>query len=177
MGPQRETFIQKEGVLHAACRMPRRYPQGREVVVVGLDLGSLGDAIAQADEEVDDVVYNHLGRMQVALRKRDTRQCDVDRFGPQTLLPLARRDLYGPGAEGRLDLERGKIGGPANLLALLGSQGAYALLYLRKLCGAAEKSYADVFEICGRSAGGDGRECFGLQLLDALAHRHSGRLW
>ena len=99
--------------------MSRRYPEGREVVVVGLDLGPLGDAIAQADEEVDDFVYHHLGRMQVAPLKRGAGQRDVDRFGPQALLLLARRDLFGLGAEGRFDLERGEVGGSADLLALL----------------------------------------------------------
>jgi hypothetical protein len=120
MGSQRETFIQKEGVLHAARRMPRRYPQGREVEVIGLDLGPLGDAIAQADEEVDYVVYHHLGWMQVATVERDTRQRDIDCFGPQTLVLFARRHLFGPGAEGCFDLTRGEVGGPADHLAFLG---------------------------------------------------------
>src|SRR5688572_6724007 len=120
MGPQRETFIQKEGVLHAACGMPWRYPQGREVEVVGLDLGSLGDAIAQADEEVDDVGYHYLGRMQVTPLKRYTRQRNVDSFSPKTLFLFARHDLFGPGAEGCFDLTRGEVGGSADLLAFLG---------------------------------------------------------
>jgi hypothetical protein len=50
--------------------MPRGYTQGREVEVICLDLGSLGDAIAQPDKEVDDVVNNHLGWMQVAPLER-----------------------------------------------------------------------------------------------------------
>jgi hypothetical protein len=100
--------------------MPRRYTQGREVEVVGLDLGPLGYTIAQADEEVDDVVDHHLGRMQMAPRERDTRQRNVDGFGPQTLLSFADRDFFCPGAEGRFDLTRGEVGGSADLLALFG---------------------------------------------------------
>src|SRR5919112_5855621 len=69
---QNQPIIHEEGVLHSTSRMPRRYPQGREVVVVGLDLGPLGDPIAQADEEVDDVVDHHQGWMQMAPRERDT---------------------------------------------------------------------------------------------------------
>jgi hypothetical protein len=58
--------------------------------------------------------------MQVAPRERDTRQGNVDSFSPQTLLLLTRRDLFGPGVEGRFDLTRGEVGGPADLLALIG---------------------------------------------------------
>src|SRR3712207_837491 len=100
--------------------MTRRYPQGREVEVVGLDLGPLGDTIAQADEEVDDVVYHHLGRMQMAPRKRNSRQRNVDSFSPQTLLLFTRRNLFGPGVEGRFDFTRGEVGGSADLFTLLG---------------------------------------------------------
>ena len=120
---QNEPIIHEERVLHSARRMPRRYPQGREVIVVGLDLGPLGDAIAQADEEVDDVVYDHLRRMQVAPLERDTRQRNVDSFSLQTLFLFTGRDLFGPGVEGGFDLPRGEVGGPADLLALLGSIG------------------------------------------------------
>src|SRR5215212_210383 len=101
--------------------MPRRYPQSREVEVIGLNLRPLGDAIAQADEEVDDVVYYYLGWVQVTPLKWDTRQRNVHSFSPQTLHLFTRRDLLGPGVEGRFDLTRGEVGGPADLLALLGS--------------------------------------------------------
>ena len=120
MGPQRETFIQKEGVLHAARGMPRRYPQGREVEVIGLDFGSLGDAIAQADEEVHHVVDDPLRGVQVSPRYRYARERDVHRLRPQTVFALREGDLGPARLQVLFDLARREVGRPSDLFTVLG---------------------------------------------------------
>src|SRR5215210_785544 len=152
--PQDQPIIHEERVLHRSRGMPWRYPKRREVVVVRLDLWPLGDAVAEANEEVDDLIYYPPRRMQVALPERYARQSDVHRLFAQAFLALAGRDLPRPRVEGGFDLPRGEVRRPADLLALLGREGSYALLDLRKLRGAAEIPYPDVFEGSGRIARG-----------------------
>ena len=54
----------EERVLHVARRMVGGNVERREVVVVVLDLRALGDAEAQADEDVDDLLHRLRERMQ-----------------------------------------------------------------------------------------------------------------
>src|SRR5215210_6333048 len=157
--------------------MSWRYPQGREVVIIPLDLRPLRDAVAQPNEEVHHLVDDPQRRMQVAFAYRDARQRDVHGLLAQPLFPLAGRHLPHPGVEGGLDLPRSQVGRFAHLLALLGREAPYALLDLRKLRGAPEIPYPDILENGRGIARSDGREGLRSQLLDTLAHRHNGRLW
>ncbi len=58
--------VDVEGVLEHPRRMPGRVVEGGEVVVVVLDLGTLHDPVAEADEDVLDLAAGAGQRVQVA---------------------------------------------------------------------------------------------------------------
>src|SRR4051794_35923498 len=66
--------------------MPRRDVERREVVVVELDLGSLDDPVAHADEHVLDLTTRLREQVQVAGVERVTRERDVDALLLQAFL-------------------------------------------------------------------------------------------
>jgi hypothetical protein len=177
VGPQNQALIKEEGGLHPARRVARRDVERREVVVVGLDLGPLGHAIAQADEEGHHVVYDPLRRVQVAPGKRHARKGDVYGLGLQTLLPFGEGYFDSPRLYILFYLARGEVRRPPDLLAVFGRQGPDALLDLGDLRRASEEAYPHVFETCGRIGGGDGGEGLRFQLIYTLRYRHTGRLW
>src|SRR5437870_2502801 len=77
--------------------------EGREVVVVVLDLRPLGDAEAHGDEEVDDLVLDEAEWMRVAAGAAAAGKRDVDPLvGKAVGEPLGGEPLAGPG-DGRLD--------------------------------------------------------------------------
>jgi hypothetical protein len=118
--------------------------EGLEVVPVGLDLGALGDPVAEADEDVDDLVGGPGDRVDGPPRRHPAGEGDVDPLGlEQGLVALglqvgpAGRQLGlegGPGlvdaaaevaagglvkaAEGPLDLAQGRTPGKGGLLGL-----------------------------------------------------------
>ena len=71
-----------EGVLEAARGMVRRRVERREVVVVELDLRALGDAVAETDEDLDDLARRpgRSGATCPGARRRPG-QRDVDGLG------------------------------------------------------------------------------------------------
>jgi len=67
-----------EGVVGGARGVARRRVERREVVIVELDLGTLGDAVAEADEDVLDLAHGLGDEVLVAGRERLAGQGDVD---------------------------------------------------------------------------------------------------
>ena len=67
-----------EGVVGGARRMARRRVERREVVVVELDLGALGDTVAEADEDVLDLAHRLGDEVLVTGGEGLTGQRDVE---------------------------------------------------------------------------------------------------
>ncbi len=82
-----------------------------EVVVLELDFGTLGDGVAQPDEDLDDLSGQAVDQMATAQRARSPRQCHVNRIGGDARLHLGGRELSLARVERRLyrlsDLVRG----------------------------------------------------------------------
>src|SRR3712207_3974512 len=104
--------------------------QGGKVVVVGLDLGPFGDAVAQSDEEIYELVYEAHGGMQAPLRVRSSRKSYVHDPRAQPLLPLGGGYHPGPSFEGGFDLSGSPVRSPADLATLLGGEVPNPLLHL-----------------------------------------------
>src|SRR5829696_6706665 len=110
--------------------MSWRDVQGGKVVVVGLDLGPFGDAVAQSDEEIDELVYEAHGGMQAPLRVRSSRKSYVHGLRSQTLLALGGGYRLEPSFEGGFDLSGSPVRSPADLATVLGGEIPNTLLHL-----------------------------------------------
>jgi hypothetical protein len=67
-----------EGVVRRARRVAGRGVERREVVVVELDLGALGDAVAEADEDVLDLAHRLADEVLMTGREGHPREGDVE---------------------------------------------------------------------------------------------------
>ena len=81
VGPLARKVAHVEGVLQTAGGMVGRLVERGEVVVVQLDLRPLGDAIAQAEKDLDDLGANLLDEVARTDGSSAARQRDVDRLG------------------------------------------------------------------------------------------------
>src|SRR5829696_4632049 len=94
-----------EAVLHGAGRVVGGHVEGLEVIPVGLDLGPLDDPVAEADEDVDDLVDGPGDGVDGPAGRDPAGEGDVDPLGlEQGLVPLGLQ--LGP-AGGQLGLEGG----------------------------------------------------------------------
>ncbi len=71
-------LLHPEGVVSGARGVAGRRVQGGEVVVVELDLGALGDAVAQTGEDVLDLAHRLADEVLVTGREGDTGEGDVE---------------------------------------------------------------------------------------------------
>jgi hypothetical protein len=146
-----------------------------EVVVGGLDLGPLGDTVAQAHEEVHYLIYDAHRRVQAPLRVRHAGKCYVHGLRPEPLLALGSDDRREALIEGGFDLLGGPVRGTTDLAALLGRQIPDALLYLGEPGRAAQVLYTDGLEIGRGSRRRDGGEGLLTKLLYTLDRHHKKR--
>ena len=115
--------VDVEGVLRQPRRVPGRVVQGREVVVVQLDLGALHDPVAKPDEDVLDLAQG--SDQQVARTDRHRRgagQGHVDRVGREAVRELGSLELRPPAREQLLQRLPGLVSGRADGAPLLGRQ-------------------------------------------------------
>ena len=93
-----------EGILHAAAGMVGRGVERLEVIVVGFHLGTLGHGIAQAQEDLGDLIGDGVDEMARAHLLAAARQRDVDGrrvdgglelLGGKRTLALLERRLHG----------------------------------------------------------------------------------
>ena len=135
MGAQQQAVLEEEGVLRVARRVVRREVERREVVEVGLDLRTLGHAVAEPGEDLDHLALDEGDRVEVAQRGPAAGQGDVDARAPALGLALAVTELGVELGEARLDavlegVDRLAVG-PAVLgrhLAGAGEQGPHDAL-------------------------------------------------
>ena len=150
--PKQHLVREVEGVVVPTGRVPGRDVERREVVVVGLDLGTLDHPVAHPDEEVLDLSTGLGQQVQMAGLEWIAGQRDVDALGPEPLLerPAAERvpplrdlglqraaHLVPPLADGRPLLTR-QVGQRAQDLRELGlpAQVAHAqILYFVRRAG------------------------------------------
>ena len=123
----------------------------REVVVVELDLGTLDDAVPEADEDVLELAPRRGQQVQVAGVQRLAGQRHVDRLRAQPVLELAR------GQRGRALLEQRLERAPRLVAALaeprppLLGQRRDGAQDLRQLGLAPEIPHAQLLELVGRA--------------------------
>src|SRR2546426_8436962 len=126
-----------------------------EVVVVGLDLGPLGDREAEAGEDRDDLVVDARQRMQRPPRRAAARQREAE--PPTAPLGLSLR-LVGrgePRVQQAFELALGLVRSRADERALIRRQRAERSQELRQGALAAEHADAARFELGGRLRRGD----------------------
>ena len=152
--------------------MPGRVVEGGEVVVVVLDLGTLDDLVAEADEDVLDLAPGPGQRMQVAEpHRRRPGQRHVDRLGREPavelgpLVPLLGR------REQRLELAADLVAGLADRAALLRRQLADPAQDRRQLRLAAQEPDPGLLDGGGVRRGLDRRARFGSYRLDPFQHQ------
>ena len=115
--------IDVEGVLEHPRRVAGRIVEGREVVVVVLDLGTLRDPVAEADEDVLDLAPRPRQRMEVAEPdRRRARQRHVDPLRGEAVVELGPLVTLAGLLEQRLELGADLVAGLADRPALLGRQ-------------------------------------------------------
>ena len=85
--------VQVEAVLNGSCRVVPRHVERREVVPLGLDLGTLGNLIAHAEEDPLELLPD-LGdevRVAGALAREDFGE--IEALGDEPLAALGGREL------------------------------------------------------------------------------------
>ena len=144
-----------------------------EVVVDEVGLRALGDAEAEAEEDVLDLAPDGGDHVVVAGgRERRAGQRDVDDVGREPLLQLDRLELRAARLHGRLDRPARLVGALADRAALLRRQLADVAQQVRQLGLAAEEAHADLFELGGCGGGGDRGLPLGSQRGDAVGGAH-----
>ncbi len=152
------TIGEKQRVLRVARGMVRPEVQRREVVVVVLDLRSLGHLEPHADEHVDDLVLDEAERMRMAARTAAAGKRDVDPVVREALgQPRGREPLAGD-RHRRLDGLFRLVDERAERRPLRGRDATEAADSLRQRPLPAEVPDTDRFELRLGPAGGDLRE-------------------
>ncbi len=127
VGAQQPPVAQVEGVLLVARRMIVGEVERAEVVVVGLDLGAFGDAVAHRSEDALDLLVDQRDRMERAGRPAPPGQGDVDRGARERRLAL----LFAEPAIDRLERRLHLLAQLVNALAEVAALGGVDLLELR----------------------------------------------
>src|SRR6266700_1996271 len=143
--PLRVARLQRHAVLHGAGRVVGREVQRLEVVPVGLDLGPLGDAVAEADEDVDDLVGGAADRVDRPAGWDAAGQGDVDALG-----------LQQRGGEGGLQVGAGLVAALAALAARVGVEAAMAPLGVAERRAPGEVGLLCLVQGVEVAGGGDG---------------------
>ncbi|EGE58936.1 hypothetical protein RHECNPAF_253009 [Rhizobium etli CNPAF512] len=152
--------IEEEGVVHLAGRVAFGKIQRGEIVIIGLDIGTLGDREAHVGEDRGDLIDDLADRMDAAAlgRRGAHRQADIDRFGLQPRIDrrhFQHRLAFGDGI--RHGILQGVDRSPSSL-ALLRRHGAERLQEFRDRAFLAEGRHAHGFQGGLVIGGGDFRE-------------------
>jgi hypothetical protein len=140
-----------------------------EVVVGGLDLGTLLDVEAETDEDVLDLPSRLRDQVQVPDRgQRVGGQGDVDAFALEPLLKLVRGQLAGAFVDLPCKRLPGLVGCLAGRRALLWRQLGHVPQQVRKLSLATEVADLELLELAHRTRAFDGLHGFFLELCDPI---------
>ena len=150
--PEDDLVRHVERVLHRPRRMRGRHVERREVVVVELDLGPLGDREAERDEDVLDLAARLGDQVQVAVRQgRVAGQRHVHAVAREPLVELRSLEVAAALGQQRLDRLPDRVGDLADLATLLGRKLADRAQHARQLRAAAEEAHPRLVEL-GRGA-------------------------
>ena len=165
VGAQEPSAIQPERVLHVARWMVGRDVQGVEVVVFGLDLGTVQHCEAERYKELLQFLLDACDRVQVATARSRRGKGEVDPFGfqPRAQGCLGERRLAG--FERIFQLLAGAVHYHADALAVVGRELAHVLTELRKATLASERVHARGLQLLRRRGGADTGQRTGLELL------------
>ena len=136
----------EEGIVQRARRVIGGCVERLEVVVVGLDLGTLGDLVAHADEDVLDLAARRSDQVQVAQRERTTRQRDVDAVAFERPDQFVGLELRQPRLERRLEFSLDKVAELADDRSFVGGELGDASQQDGQLGLAAQEAHSDVLE-------------------------------
>ena len=164
-----------ERVRPGARRVRQIMVQSVEVVMHGLDLGTVGNLVSKADEHVLDLPPRLRDQVQPTDgRQRIGRQRHVDLVLLEAGVQLGNRQVAGLGVDLGLKRLARFVRRLADGATLLGRQLSHAAQQVRELSLAAEELDADVLKLGGRAGLGDGGLCGCLKFNDFVAHTHAG---
>ena len=162
-----------EGVLHAAAGMVGRRIQGREVVPVGLDLGTGGNHIAKAQEDVADLVGDAVDQMTRADLLRAAGHRDVDCGSVDGSFELGCSELGLALFQRRLDRVANLVHGLANRSALFLRDVAHVAQVASKRAGLAHDGHAHFVERGSRLRRLDRGKRLDAQLGELISNCHA----
>ncbi len=158
--------IDVEGVLCHPRRVPGRVIEGGEVVVVELDLGTLHDPVAEADEHVLDLAHGPNQETAGADGTGVPGRVTSTLIGSQPLLELGRFELRAPVLEQPLQRLPRLVCGSTDRPTLLGRKLADAAQDPGQLRLASQVADPELFELGGVRGGGDRGFRLASKLLD-----------
>jgi hypothetical protein len=147
VGPQQGALADVERVLHVARGVVAWNVERLEVVVVALDLRTLGHREAEPCEDGDDLVVHAGQRVERSVRRPAARQREVEPRSPAFGLALGLERRGELGVQERLERALGLVGGRADERPLLGGERAERAQELRQLTLAAEHADTDPLEV------------------------------
>ncbi len=148
-----------ERVLHAARRMVREHPQRREVVVVVLDLRSVGGREPHRREEALGVFLRARDRVQPSARLAAPGERHVDRLEREPRVELARAQLIELRLHELLHLALRIVDRGTRLRTLAGGKLSERFQLPGQYPGLAEEARLRLVELSHRGRRGDGRAC------------------
>ena len=155
VGAQQLAIAQIKGVLHVPRGVMLGDVEGREVVVVALDLRPLRHPISQAGKDVDDLLDRADQWVAVARRREAAGRSDVNGFAGETLGHGCAFHCRKPLAKERLHLLFEHVGPLADQGPLIARQLAHGAEHARKAPLLAEQSHSKFFQFSSGAGGGD----------------------
>ena len=160
-----------ERVRHQPRGMRRFEVERVEVVVDGLDLGSLGDVEPHPDEHVLDLALGLGDQVEPpGRRQRVRRQRDVDAIALEALVELGGRERLGALIDRGFERLARLVGGLAGRGALGGGELGDAAQQVRQLGLPAQVLNADALEGVAVAGAGDRGLGLGPDVCDSVAH-------
>ena len=161
-----------EGVLGRTAGVVLRGVQRGEVVVGGLDVGAVLDGVAEADEDVLDLLADLGDKVLGAERELTAGQRDVGGVGLHLLCHEGAAELVLALLDGHVDVGADGVGELAHGRTLLGRDLAHGVHDGRQAALAAEHAHAQGLESVHGLGLGQPLLDLSLNRLEVFGHRH-----
>ena len=165
---QQPVGVEIKGIVHRPRRVVRRDIERLEIVVVVLDLRSVGEFETHAREQRFKPLERARDRMQSARAHAPPRQRDVDFFGRNLARARLRLQRRAPFRQRAGECLLGIVDQLADGRTLFGRQAAQVLELFREHAFLAQVMHAQCFHGAGIRGRVDARTCLGEHLRELL---------